>query len=98
MQNRIQGIGCSSLQKNEVCTVRIRPHEQVKVLLGDFAKDEIPKGFCIEVTSPVGVDDSITSQVVSVCNGSRVRFFMHIANYSDKTAEVEAKCASLSAH
>lgn len=88
MQHGLRDISSSVLQKKEVCQIRIKPHEQVKVLLGDFAKDDIPKGFCVEIATNREHEDSITSEVTPMSKGDKTRLFMHVANYSSVTLPV----------
>lgn len=68
-------------RQDQIYRVKVKPHDQVRLLLGDFAKDEIPKGFCVEVATNREHEDSIASEVVPMSKGGKTRLFMHVANY-----------------
>ncbi len=69
--------------------LKIKPHEQSRLLLGSFPKDKSPKGFSVHVT-PESELDSIASTVISLDKqGGVCNLIMNIENFGTKTVKAQ---------
>ena len=69
--------------------VKIKPHDQSRLLLGSFTKDTSPTGFSVHVT-PESEYESITSTVISLDKKANAyNLIMNIENFGDKTVKAQ---------
>jgi len=69
--------------------VKIKPHEQSRLLLGSFTKDKSPTGFSVHVT-PESEHDSVTSTIMSLDKKANAyNLIMNIENFGDKTVKAQ---------
>lgn len=69
--------------------LKIKPHEQSRLLLGSFQKDKSPKGFSVQI-SPESELDSIASTVIALDKqGGKCNLIMNIENFGTKTVRAQ---------
>lgn len=69
--------------------LKIKPHEQSRLLLGAFQKDASPKGFSVHIT-PESELDSVASSVIALDKkGGMCHLIMNIENFGTKTVKAQ---------
>lgn len=70
--------------------VELKEGEQTRVFLGAFNPNEIPSGFCVQLSSNATDENDIVKQVTRLeLQDGRFEFILYIANYSSKATSVE---------
>lgn len=76
-------------QEYPIGELKIKPHEQSRLLLGSFPKDKAPKGFSVHI-SPESELDSVASTVIELDKKGGMRnIIMNIENYGTKTVKAQ---------
>lgn len=69
--------------------LKIKPHEQSRLLLGSFQKETSPKGFSVHIT-PESELDCVASTVISLDKkGGTYNLIMNIENFGSKTVKAQ---------
>lgn len=76
-------------KKYPIGELKIKPHEQSRLLLGSYEKDKSPKGFSVHI-SPESELDSVASTVISLNRtGGVCNLIMNIENSGTKTVKAQ---------
>jgi hypothetical protein len=79
----------TSVDAPPIAIIEVPSREQSHISLGNFSTNVTPKGFALEVT-PEEMEDAIVPQLTRLsADYSEYEFVLHIANYGDRTINVE---------
>jgi hypothetical protein len=68
-----------------VCTVKVKPNDQQRCPLGEYAPDARLRGFSVELTPDPDPENSVVTQITNNETAKKQRLHLHIANYGSKT-------------
>jgi hypothetical protein len=70
----------------EVCEIQVKPHERLRIPLGEFASNDHFKGLSIEISPDPEPDNAVVARILQVDSDTPGSYalLMHIANHGDK--------------
>jgi len=68
--------------------LKIKPNEQSRLSLGNYAAEHMPKGFSINVKPNVD-PEAVVTQVVTLDAHGKYNLVMQVANYGTKTVTAQ---------
>lgn len=71
-----------------MANIEVRPTEQPHVSLGEYTSSETPIGFALYI-EPDPEPDAIVAQIMRVGSTKSYELVLHVANYGNKTVNVE---------
>jgi len=71
-------------KSSPLCTIKIKPQEQSRHLLGEYAQGARLRGFSAEVAPDPDPANSLVTQITNIVMGGKHRLFLQIANYGSK--------------
>lgn len=83
-QQRAKSISPSKKNSDVLCRLKVKPHEQLHILLGIFEKARKLNGFVVELTPNPNPNGSVESHISRFDKEAYSTFFLDIANTGTK--------------
>jgi len=71
-----------------LCTLEVKPRDQIKHVLGDYPLDAKLRGFSVEYEPEPELADDMVTQITCIRIGKKYRLHIHIANFGNKPIKV----------